>query len=222
MRSSSRTIRLVSGTCLAHRAESRLAAPITDRFQQRVGFAANLLPPNDLAPGSFHPPDQPRLATDDAQNGQCPATKRVSEQLDQSFDLMPFALSDRLHDTCLEPTNRAVDLVPVDGMPVDRRARSRTGKRCRCDISASLLEVGWPSSLVREDHGEVSPLSREGISSVGDSPSIRSISERHLLAPRSYSRCLMGRSRERLSPPRWCARPGRQRGCHVPPMYPSG
>src|SRR5215470_16839934 len=34
-------------------------------------------------------------------------------------------------------------------------------------ISASLLDVGWPGSLVREDHREVSPLAREGLSSVG-------------------------------------------------------
>src|SRR5271157_3189998 len=67
------------------------------------------------------------------------------------------------------------------------------------DISASPLEVGWPGSLVREDHGEVSPLSREGLLSVGDSPSIRPITARPSLVPRSHPRCLVGRSCERLS-----------------------
>ena len=68
-----------------------------------------------------------------------------------------------------------------------------------CDISASPLEVGWPSSLVREDHGEVSPLAREGLSSVGDSPSIRPATGRPSLVPRSHPRCLIGRSCEKLS-----------------------
>src|SRR5215469_6933973 len=36
-----------------------------------------------------------------------------------------------------------------------------------CVISASPLEVGWPGSLVRKDHREVSPLAREGLLSVG-------------------------------------------------------
>src|SRR5829696_8217561 len=36
-----------------------------------------------------------------------------------------------------------------------------------CVISASPLEAGWPGSLVREDHREVSPLARGGLSSVG-------------------------------------------------------
>jgi len=66
-------------------------------------------------------------------------------------------------------------------------------------MSASPLEVGWPGSLVREDHGEVSPLAREGISSVGDSPSIRPVTGRPSLAPRSRPCCLVGPSCERLS-----------------------
>src|SRR5262249_53097186 len=67
------------------------------------------------------------------------------------------------------------------------------------DMSASPLEVGWPGSHVREDHGEVSPLSREGIWSTGDSPSIHPITEWHLLVPRSHPRCLRGSSYEALS-----------------------
>src|SRR5262249_11378399 len=68
-----------------------------------------------------------------------------------------------------------------------------------CDMSASPLGVGWPGSLVREDHGEVSPLAREGLSPVGGSPSIRPITGRLSLAPRSPPRCLVGRSCEGLS-----------------------
>src|SRR5262245_1486280 len=67
------------------------------------------------------------------------------------------------------------------------------------DISASPLEVGWPGSLVRKDHGEVSPLWREGMSPVGGSPSIPPVTGGPLLAPRSYPRCLVGPSCERLS-----------------------
>src|SRR5262249_32604186 len=68
---------------------------------------------------------------DYSQDGQSPTSKRVSEQINQSLDLMPSALPNRLHDTRLEPTNRAVDLLPVDGMPADHRVRGRTSKRCR-------------------------------------------------------------------------------------------
>src|SRR4051812_7706323 len=67
-------------------------------------------------------------------------------------------------------------------------------------ISASPLEVGWPGSLVRKDHGEVSPLWREGMSSVGDSPSIRPITGRPLLLPQSHPCCPVGSSYESLSP----------------------
>src|SRR4051794_7908309 len=67
------------------------------------------------------------------------------------------------------------------------------------DMSASPLEVGWPGPLVREDHGEVSPLSREGMSPVGGSPSISPITGGPSLAPRSHPRCLVGLSCEGLS-----------------------
>ncbi len=52
---------------------------------------------------------------------------------------------------------------------------------------------------MREDHGEVSPLSREGMSPVGGSPSIRPVTERPSLVPRSHHRCLMGGPCEPLS-----------------------
>src|SRR5262249_11757996 len=68
---------------------------------------------------------------DHSQDGQSPATKRVSEQKNQSPDLVPSALPNSLHDARLEPTDRAVDPLPVDGMPADRTARGRTSKRCR-------------------------------------------------------------------------------------------
>src|SRR5262249_20360601 len=68
------------------------------------------------------------LVIGDSQNGQCAATERVGEQINQSFDLMPFALPHGLHDTRLEPTNRTLDLPPVDGVPVHRRVGSRTSR----------------------------------------------------------------------------------------------
>jgi hypothetical protein len=83
--------------------------------------------------GPGHPIDAGSLRTritDDSQDGQGAARKRVSEQINQSFDLMPFALTHGLHDTRLEPTNRALDLLPVDGMPVHRRVGSRTSRCC--------------------------------------------------------------------------------------------
>src|SRR5262249_15460362 len=51
---------------------------------------------------------------DHSQDGQSPASERVREQIDQGLDLIPSALRDGLHDTRLEPTDRAPDLLPVD------------------------------------------------------------------------------------------------------------
>src|SRR5262249_30019387 len=87
-----------------------------------------------------------------------------------------------------------------------------------CDISASPLKVGWPDSLVREDHGEVSPLARGGMSPVGGSPPIRPITGRPWLAPRSWPRCPVGRPCGRLPPPPWSTQQGSQRGylLHLP------
>lgn len=90
-----------------------------------------------------------------------------------------------------------------------------------CVISASPPEVGWPGSLVREDLREVSPLSREGMSSVGT----------HLLSARLLGG--VGLLPDPIPAVSWAAlasrcprflgrRRGRQRGCHVAPMYPSG
>ena len=70
--------------------------------------------------------------TDDSQDGQCPATERVREQIDQGLDFIPSALRDGLHDTRLEPTNRAPDLLPFDGMPVGRAIGSCTSEHFCC------------------------------------------------------------------------------------------
>src|SRR5215471_15996521 len=53
---------------------------------------------------------------DDSQDGQSPTTIRVGEQVDQGLDFVPPALPDRLHDTRLEPSDRAPDLLPIDGV----------------------------------------------------------------------------------------------------------
>src|SRR5215471_432167 len=69
---------------------------------------------------------------DHSQDGQSPATERVREQINQSLDFIPSALRNSLHDTRLKPTNRAPDLLPVDGVPVGRTLGSRTsGHFCR-------------------------------------------------------------------------------------------
>ena len=93
------------------------------------------------------------------------------------------------------------------------------------DISACLSESVSRGPLVTEDPREVSPLSRRGdvvlhrqvgrplrlgrSLLVGDSPSIRSITGRHWLAPSSLPRCLISLL---------CSRPslaGRRRGYFV-------
>jgi hypothetical protein len=102
--------------------------------------------------------------TDNAQDGQSPASKRVGEQVNQGLDFIPPALPDSLHDTRLEPTNRAIDFRPVDDAPVDRAVRGRTSKRCRRRHICFAPLVSWPGFLVTDDPREVSPLSREGMS----------------------------------------------------------
>ena len=130
-----------------------------------------------------------------------------------------------LHDTHREPTDRAPDRLPFEGVPVGRTSGSRTSEHfCRRHIclSPQLVDRG---SLVTEDPRKVSPLSRQGDvvlhRQVGrqlllgrplfveDSPSIRSITDRRSLSPSSLPRCL-------ISSP--CGSPslaGRQRGYFV-------
>ena len=121
-----------------------------------------------------------------------PATERVGEQVDQGFDFIPPALPDRLHDTRLEPTDIAPDLPPVDGVPVGRKAGSRTSRRCRplTYLLCSPESVGR-GSLVREDPREVGPLSG-GVMSPGGSTPIRPITGRRSLAPSSFTRRPVG------------------------------
>ena len=54
----------------------------------------------------------------------------------------------------------------MEGQSAARPEAAPAGVAAR-DLAASLLDVGEPGSRVREDHREVSPLSREGLSSVG-------------------------------------------------------
>src|SRR5882672_6243250 len=78
------------------------------------------------------------------------------------------------------------------------------------DISACLPESVGRGSLVTEHPREVSPLSRRGdVVRGGDSPFIRSITERPSLPPSSLLRCLISflRSQPSLA--------GRQRGYFV-------
>jgi site-specific DNA recombinase len=97
----------------------------------RLGFRC--VPENSVHTGSLR-----TRITDDSQNGQSPATKRVREQVNQSLDFIPPALRNGLHDTRLEPTDRTPDLPPVDGVPVGRLPGSRTSKHfCRRHICLS-------------------------------------------------------------------------------------
>src|SRR4029077_10044454 len=91
----------------------------------RLGFRC--VPEDSVHTGSL----RTRIA-DDSQNGQSPATERVREQIDQSLDFIPSALCNGLHDTRLEPTDHAPDLLPFEGMPVGRTSGSRTSKHFCC------------------------------------------------------------------------------------------
>jgi hypothetical protein len=134
----------------------------------------------------------------------------VREQVDQGLDFIPPALRDGLHDTRLEPTDRAPDLLPVDGMPVGRMSGSRTsGHFCRRHICLSPL-VGWPRfSRDGTPEGSQPAFAARGCRPWADSPSIRSITERRWLPPSSLLRCLISflRSQPSLA--------GRQRGYFV-------
>jgi len=94
--------------------------------QQREGRPTlfRLRPADVVYAGGFR-----TLVVDDSQDGQRSATERVGEQINQSFDLMPFALPYRLHDTRLEPTNRAIDLSPRNGVPVNGVVQRTIGSR---------------------------------------------------------------------------------------------
>src|SRR6516225_5414989 len=130
--------------------------------------------------------------TDHSQDGQSPASERVREQIDQGLDFIPSALRDSLHDTRLEPTDRAPDLLPVDGMPVGRPLGSRTsGHFCRRHICLSPW-VGWPRfSRDGTPEGSQPAFAARGCRPWADSPSIRSITDRPSLPPSSLPRCLI-------------------------------
>ena len=57
---------------------------------------------------------------------------------------MPLALPNRLHDTRLEPTDRAVDLPPINGVPVHGQAGSRTSRGLACRQICFAPWVSWP------------------------------------------------------------------------------
>src|SRR5258708_9330325 len=148
--------------------------------------------------------------TDDSQDGQGPATERAREQINQSLDFILSALRDGLHDTRLEPTNCPPDLLPIDGVPVGRAPGSRTSEHfCRRHVCLSP-RVGWPRfSRDGTPEGSQPAFAVRGCCPWEDSPSIRSITERHWLAPSSLLRCLMSFL---------CSQPslaGRQRGYFV-------
>src|SRR3954452_23303033 len=100
-----------------------ITVPTQGAERGRLGFRC--VPEDSVHTGSLR-----TRITDDSQNGQSPATKRVREQIDQSLDFVPSALCNSLHDTRLEPTDRVPDLLPFDGVPVGRMTGSRTSKHC--------------------------------------------------------------------------------------------
>src|SRR5262249_20010073 len=148
--------------------------------------------------------------TDHSQDGQSPATERVREQINQSLDFIPSALRNGLHDTRLKPTDRAPDLLPVDGVPVGRTLGSRTSEHFCCRHVCLSPSVGW-SRFSRDGTPEGSrpAFAVRGCCPWGGSPSIRSITERRWLPPSSLLRCLISFLCSQLS------LAGRQRGYFV-------
>jgi hypothetical protein len=82
------------------------------------------------------------------------------------------------------------------------------------DLSALLPQVGLPAVHVDQRQREVSNLSSRGQDTAA--APIRSITERPLLSPSSYTHRLIGFSCERPS------LAGRRRAYHVPPLSPCG
>src|SRR5262245_17527331 len=186
----------------AERLRSR-TVPTQGGESGRLGFRC--VPEDSVHTGSLR-----TRITDDSQDGQSPASKRVREQIDQSLDFIPSALRDGLHDPRLEPTDRVPDLLPVDGMPVERPVGSRTSRHfCRRHICLSPF-VGWPRfSRDGTPEGSQPAFAVRGCRPWADSPSIRSITERPWLPPSSLLRCLISVL---------CSSPslaGRQRGYFV-------
>ena len=64
-------------------------------------------------------------------HGKSFAAKRVGQQVLQGVYLVPLTFLRCLDDTCLQPTHRLIDRLPVDGMPVSRDVRDSTGRRFR-------------------------------------------------------------------------------------------
>src|SRR5262249_24236097 len=114
-----------------------ITVPTQGAESARLGFRC--VPEDSVHTGSLR-----TRITDDSQDGQSPASKRVREQIDHTLDFIPSALRDGLHDTRLEPTDAAPNLLPFDGVPVGRTLGSRTSKHC-CRRHLCLSPwVGWP------------------------------------------------------------------------------
>src|SRR6266487_2167612 len=97
---------------------------------------------------------------------------------------MPSALPNRLHDTRLEPTKRAVDLLPVDGVPVSCRVGSRTSRCChrRHVCVAPLGRLAEVLSGAKTS-AKSARLRGKGCCPWRDAPSIPPITEGLWLAP---------------------------------------
>ena len=139
----------------------------------------------------------------------------MGEQVNQRFDLVPLARPNRLHDTRLKPTHRAMNFGPVNTVPVHRRVGSRTSGCCFRRHICDAPNVGSSGSLVTEDPRDVSVLSRPRISSVGRTTSV-SVSLQHGVCffphpdpavPSATFACHV--------PPQWSMRLGEQRGYFV-------
>src|SRR5208282_2126638 len=160
----------------------------------RLGFRR--VPEDSVHTGSLR-----TRITDDSQNGQSPATIRVREQINQSLDFIPSALRDGLHDTRLEPTDRAPDLFPFDGMPVGRTLGSRTSEHFCCRHICLSPFVGWPRfSRDGTPEGSQPAFAARGCCPWENSPSIRSIVERRWLPPSSSTRRPIGHALRRTYP----------------------
>jgi hypothetical protein len=127
---------------------------------------------------------------------------------------MPSALSGCLHDTGLEPTDVAVDLLPVDGVPVYPSIGNRTSRCCH-RRHICIAPFGQLARFSRERRPEGS---QPGFPWGDVATPIRPISRRLSLAPSSFTRRPIGVPYGTLSP----GELGRRRAYHVPKQCPRG
>jgi hypothetical protein len=162
-----------------------VAVPAPGAESGRLGF--RWVPEDSVPTGSLR-----TRIPDGSEKGPSPAPERGREPINPSLDLVPSARRDRLHDPRREPTDRAPDWVPVEGVPVGRSVGSRTSRPC-CRRHLGLSPcVGWPRfSRDGTPEGRQPAFAARGSCPWGDSPAIRSTPDRRWLVPSSLLRGLI-------------------------------